>query len=145
MRYPYSQIKSFTILLLAVKFISPLYGQVYFSELLNAVESSHTEYVCVQKGGGSSHESQESPQHIIQCHELEQPGLIASDLIIHYSPAISTLASSEKDAILLGYRFPIKIPQKTTFDPLPRRLPSALNHSCNLSGAINRYFEFGIS
>lgn len=112
MRYPYRQIKLFTILLLAVKFISPLYGQVYFSELLNAVESSHTEYVCVQKGGGASHESQESPQHIIQCHELEQPGLIASDLIIHYSPAISTLASSEKDAILLGYRFPIKIPPK---------------------------------
>ena len=110
MIYPYRNILA--ILLVAVKLCAPLYGQVFFSELIRT-ESSNTESVCVQDRGVSSHESaHENPQHIIQCHELEPPGLIASDLSIHFSPAISTLASSDKDATLPGYRPPIKIPPK---------------------------------
>lgn len=108
----YRYIHILAVLLVAVKLCAPLYGQVYFSESVRTTESSNTEAVCVQDRGVSSHESQENPQHIMQCHELEQPGLIASDLSIHFSPAISTLASSDKDATLPGYRSPIKIPPK---------------------------------
>lgn len=100
------------ILLVAVKLWAPLYGQVYFSELVHTAESSSTAAVCVQDRGVSSHESQENPQHIMQCLELEQPGLIASDRLIYFSPAVSTLASSDKDATLPGYRSPIRIPPK---------------------------------
>ena len=103
------------VLLVAVKLCAPLMGQVYFSESVRTTETSNIEAVCVQDrgvSGVSSHESQENPQRIIQCHELKQPGLIASELSIHFTPAVSTLALSDIDARLPGYRFPLKIPPK---------------------------------
>jgi hypothetical protein len=110
MRSTYRRLQILTILLLTVKLCSPIYGAAYFSDLLSAVESSHTEFVCIQAGSDSSHDSHESSRHVLQCHGLDQPSLIASDLIIEYSPAIFTLTSSFKCAMLPGYGPPVYIP-----------------------------------
>lgn len=113
MTRPYKQIKVLTILLLVIKLCLPVYGSAYFSELLSTVESNHTGFVCVHVEADSSHESHESPQHITQCHELEQPSLITSNFNIDYSPAISMFTSSDKSALLPGYDVPIEIPPKS--------------------------------
>lgn len=111
MIFPYRHI--LVILVVATKLFAALYGQAYFSEQMSAAESSNTEHICVHDRGVPDHEAQESPQHMIQCLELEQPGLLASDLKILYSPAISTIAASDKDARLPGYRPSIRIPPKS--------------------------------
>lgn len=111
MRCPYRRILA--ILLFAVMFCSPIYGHDYFLDLVSTAESSDIESGCVISHGVSSHEAKAGPQHIMQCHELEQPGIIAPALIIHYSPTVSTLASSDKDAGLPGYRPQIRIPPRS--------------------------------
>lgn len=109
----YQQIKVPAILLLVIMLCLPVYRLEYFPELSSTVESNHTQFVCVYTEADSSQESHESPQHIAQCHELDQPGLMASTLNIDYSPAISTLTSSDKNALLPGYDVPLEIPPKS--------------------------------
>jgi hypothetical protein len=106
----YRKIQIITIVLLTVKLCSPVYGAVILSEILSAVESSHPEFVCVQGGSDSSHESPESSPHVLQCHGLDQPSLIASCLTIVYSPVILTLDLSFKCAMLPGFGPPVYIP-----------------------------------
>ena len=110
MRSPQRKLQILTVLLLTVKLCSPIYGAAYFSDLLRAVESPHTEFVCIQAGPESSHDSHESSRHVLQCHGLDQPSLIASSLIIDYSPAIFMLTLSYKCAMLPGYGPPVYIP-----------------------------------
>jgi hypothetical protein len=112
MRFTYRQIKYLIVLILVAKLFSPLYGQVYFSEVLGTIESGHEEFACLHDGAVPDHESQERPRHIIRCYEIEQPGLIISDHIIHYTPAISSLVSVTKSITLPGYDPPIDIPPK---------------------------------
>lgn len=104
------KIQILTIMLLAVKLCSPVYGAVIISEILSAVESPHPEIVCVQSGSDSSHESHESSRHVLQCHGLDQPSLIASELAIVYSPVILTLDLSFQCAMLPGHGPPVYIP-----------------------------------
>lgn len=110
MRSPYRKIQILTILLLTVKLCSPVYGAVILSEILSAVESPHPESVCVQGGSDSGHESPESSPHVLQCHGLDQPSLIASGLTIVYSPVILTLDVSFNCAMLTGFGPPVYIP-----------------------------------
>jgi len=110
MIFPCRQIKVLAILLLVVQLCLPDYGPVYFSELLGAVEVNHAGFACAHAGADSGHESEESPRHITLCNELDEPSLIASALVIDYSPVISTLTSSDKGALLPGYGAPIDIP-----------------------------------
>ena len=112
MKSPCRKIQIVTIVLLTVKLCSPVYGAVFFSEFLRAVESPHPEFVCVQDGSGSdsSHESHESSRHVSQCHGLDQPSLIASGLTVVYSPVILTLDLSFKCAMLPGFGPPVYIP-----------------------------------
>lgn len=100
------------VLLVTVKLFALFYGQDLFFEPVST-GSAKTESVCIQDREVPGHETEKSPLHNILCHELEQPGLIASALMIHCYPARSTLASSDKDEKLPGYRSPIKIPPRS--------------------------------
>ena len=110
MSRPDRPVKVMTIALLVVLLCLPVYGPDYFFEYLNTVETNHAGFVCDHASADSGHESQDDHQQIAHCHELDAPCDTASGPVLDYSPAISTLTSSDKGALLDGYGAPFDIP-----------------------------------
>lgn len=103
-------IKLLTLVLLVVLVRLPFSGPVFISELPGAVETSHTGFVCVHEDADSDHESQDDHRHIAHCHELDAPCDTTPPPVLDYPPVVSTLASSDKGALLHGFCAPIDIP-----------------------------------
>lgn len=106
----FKQIKVVAIFLLILQLCLPVYGPAYFSELLHSVAANHAGFVCAQADSDSEHGSRERPEHIVHCHELDEPGIISSGPVMHYSPVIAALTLSDKGVLLPGFSAPIEIP-----------------------------------
>lgn len=112
MRFHDKNITVLAVALLVVLLCLPVYGPYYFSEYLGTVDTNHAEFVCShdQSGDASGQESQDGHQQPAHCHELDVPCDMASVHALDYSPSISALTSSDKGALLDGYRAPFEIP-----------------------------------
>lgn len=99
-----------TILLLLVQLCLPLSGSLYISSIDSASEAGQSGKICAHTDADTEHESRDGHEQIAHCHELDPPGVTASGPALDYSPVISTLASSNKGALLDGYGVPFDIP-----------------------------------
>lgn len=106
----FKRIKVVAIFLLMLQLCLPVYGPAYFSELLYSVDASHAGFVCTQADSDSEHGSQDLPEHIAHCDELDEPGIISSGPVMNYSPVIAALTLSDKGVLLPGFSAPIEIP-----------------------------------
>lgn len=89
------------ILLLLVQLCLPLTGKFYISTVVSMSEAGHTEAICLHTEADADNESRDGHEQILRCHELNAPSVTASGPVLDYSPAVSILTSSDKDALLL--------------------------------------------
>jgi hypothetical protein len=99
-----------TAAVLVILLCLPVYGPAYFLELVDAVGTSHTGFVCADESTDSGRESHDDHQQTAHCRELDAPCDLTSSPALDHSFAISALISSDKGTVLPGHGAPIEIP-----------------------------------
>lgn len=104
------RINILTIFLLILQLCLPVYGPVYFAEVVRSAEARHAGVVCAHADADANHGTQGNHPHKTPCHELDAPCDIPSVFILEQRTRIATLIATDKGTLLSGYGAPFDIP-----------------------------------